>query len=80
MSEQNYAAAKLDAFLEVLDDLIEETLAAGVSAAGLRQTLLARALYEFKSHPSDGIAALDHFRKALERERVPSFVQVVGSH
>jgi phytoene/squalene synthetase len=72
MSEQDDAVAKLEAFLEVLDDLIGETLAAGVSEAGLRRTLLARALYQFKSHPSDGIAALDHFRKALERQLIPS--------
>jgi len=72
MTEQDHAVAKLDAFLEVLDDLIGETLAAGVSEAGLRRTLLARAVYQFKSHPSDGIAALDHFRNALERQHIPS--------
>lgn len=72
MSEQDHAVAKLEAFLEVLDDLIGETLAAGVSEVGLRRTLLARAVYQFKSHPSDGIAALDHFRTALERQLIPS--------
>lgn len=78
MSEQDHSIAKLEAFLEVLDDLIGETLAAGVSEVGLRRTLLARAVYQFKSHPSDGIAALDHFRKALERELVQSSGPVAG--
>lgn len=78
MSDHEHSIAKLEAFLEVLDDLIAETLAAGVPVAGLRQTLLARALYEFKAHPSDGIAALDHFRKALERELVQSSGPVAG--
>ena len=68
MTEQEHTAAKLEAFLEVLDDLIGETLAAGVSPVGLRRTLLARAVCEFKADALDGINALDHFRKALERE------------
>ncbi len=78
MSEQDHSIAKLEAFLEVLDDLIGETLAAGVSEVGLRRTLLARAVYQFKSQPSDGIAALDHFRKALERGLVQSSGPVAG--
>ena len=80
MSEQNHAAAKLEVFLEVLDELIGETLAAGVSEVGLRRTLLARATMLFKSPEAapDGIAALDHFRKALERELVLSSGPVAG--
>lgn len=78
MSEQDHTAAKLEVFLEVLDDLIGETLAAGVSEVGMRRTLLARAVYEFKAHPSDGISAVDHFRKALERDLVRSSGQVAG--
>ena len=78
MSEQDHSIAKLEAFLEVLDDLIGETLAAGVSAVGLRRTLLVRAVYEFMAHPSDEIAALDHFRKALQRELVQSSGPVAG--
>lgn len=78
MSGQDHRIAKLDAFLEVLDDLIVETLAAGVSDVGLRRTLLARAVCQFKSHPSDGIAALDHFRNALECRLVQSSGPVAG--
>jgi hypothetical protein len=75
MRDRDATAAKLEAFLEVLDDLIGETLAAGVSEAGLRRTLLARAVTLFKSPDAlpDGIAALDHFRRALERELVPLY-------
>lgn len=80
MNEQNHAAAKLEVFLEVLDELIGETLAAGVSEVGLRRTLLARATMLFKSPEAapDGIAALDHCRKALERELVLSSGPVAG--
>jgi hypothetical protein len=78
MSDRDDMAAKLEAFLEVLEDLIGETLAAGVSEVGLRRTLLARAVFEFKAYPSDGIAALDHFRKALERGLAQSSAPVAG--
>lgn len=78
MSEQDHTTVKLEAFLEVLDYLIGETLAAGVSEVGLRRTLLAHAVREFKLHPSDGIADLDHFRKTLERELALSSGQVAG--
>ena len=69
MSEQDHSIAKLEAFLEVLDDLIGETLAAGVSEVGLRRPL-ARAITLFISPEAapEGIAALDRFRRALERE------------
>lgn len=78
MIEQDHTIAKLEAFLEVLDYLIGEALAAGAPETAMRRTLLARAVYQFKSHPSDGCAALDHFRKALERELVPSSGQLSG--
>lgn len=78
MSEQEHTIAKLEAFLEVLDDLISETLAAGVSDGALRRTLLASAVREFMAQPSDGIAALDHLRKALEMELVRSSGQFAG--
>ena len=72
MSEQDHTAVKLEAFLDVLGDLIGEALAAGVSPVGLRRTLLGRAVLEFKAHPSDGIIAIDQFRKALERWQAAS--------
>ena len=78
MSGQDHATAKLEAFLEVLEDLIGDALAAGVTETAMRRTLLARAVCLFKSHPSDGIAAMDHFRKSLERELVPSSGQSAG--
>ena len=78
MTGQDYTYAKLEAFLEVLGELIDELLAAGVSEVALRRTLLARAVYQFITDPSDGIASLDHFRKALERELASSPVQVAG--
>ncbi|MEO0061694.1 MAG: hypothetical protein RLZZ08_254 [Pseudomonadota bacterium] len=67
MSEQGHIESKLEAFLEVLDDLIGETLAAGVPVGAVRRTLLAKAVYEFRADPADGCAALDHFRDVLSR-------------
>lgn len=67
MNEQDYAVAKLEVFLEVLDSLIDETLAAGVPETAMRRTLLARAVYQFKDAPSEGLAAIDHFRPGLAR-------------
>ena len=78
MSDQDHTIAKLEAFMEVLDDLISEMLAAGVSKVAVRRTLLACAVYQFNSDPADGIAALDHFSLALERWLVPSSGLVAG--
>ncbi len=73
MSLQDHSIAKLEAFLELLDELTGEALAAGVSAIAVRRTLLARAITLFISPEAapEGIAALDRFRRALEREIVP---------
>ncbi len=78
MIDRDHTEAKLDAFLEVLDDLIAETLAAGVPVEGLRRTLLARAVCQFWSDPAQSIAALDHFRMALERDPSPVTMQAGG--
>ena len=76
MSEEDHTIGKLEALMVVLGDMIGATVAAGVSKVAVRRTLLAFAVQQFKSDPSDGIAALDHFRKALERGLVPSSAQV----
>lgn len=76
MSMSNQTEAKLEAFLEVLEDLISEVLEAGVPEKALCRTLLARAVYQFRSMPEDGCAALDHFRGALERELAACHVPV----
>lgn len=71
MSESEITKVKLEAFMAVLDDLISETLAAGVPVMALRRTLLARAVYEFRADPASGLAAMDHFRMALARDLEP---------
>ena len=80
MTGRDANADKLDAFLELLDELIDGVLAGGVPEIALRRTLLARATMLFKSPEAapDGIAALDHFRSALERELVPLSGQGAG--
>ena len=80
MSDRDATAAKLEAFLELLDELMGEALAAGVTEIALRRILVARATMLFKSPEgaADGIAAFDHFRSALERELVPLSGQGAG--
>lgn len=80
MSDRDATTAKLEAFLELLDELMGEALAAGVPEIALRRTLLVRATMLFKSPEAavDGIEALDHFRSVLERELVPLSGQGAG--
>ena len=80
MSDRDATAARLETFMELLDELMGEALAAGVPEIALRRTLMARATMLFKSPEAapDGILALDHFRRVLERELVPSAWPIVG--
>ena len=80
MSDRDAIAAKLDVFLELLDELMGDAVAAGVPEIALRRTLMARATMLFKSPEAapDGIATLDHFRRVLERELVPSAWPIAG--
>ena len=73
MNDRDATAAKLDAFLEMLEELMGDALASGVPEIALRRTLMARAVMLFKSPAAaqEGITALDHFRMVLERELVP---------
>lgn len=81
MSELNSLHVKMNAFLEVLDDLIVEMLADGVSKVAVRQTLLARAVLLFKSPEAamHGIMWLDHYRKVLEQELALSSRQALDN-
>ena len=75
MSSQDHMLAKLEAFYQVLNDLIEEARTAGLPEKAVRRTLLTFAENQFKSDPSDGCAALAHFHEVLQRDLVLSSVK-----